>query len=116
MGYGNQYYRWPGDERGVGRDTELNIPALASADKTLGNHQVLVECMQGCLRRVDGETATKITRKFFEHRLGNHITSLLDIGTFEQIPSGALETLFKILVDAVEREFQSSESTASFCT
>lgn len=108
MGHDNSYYEFPGDEKGIRRDSKLDIPALVSADRTLGSNHVLAECMQSCLRRVDGETVILITRKLFEHRLGYPIALLSDIRGFERIPSDALDALLRILINAVERELPSS--------
>ena len=73
LGYGNPYYRFPGDERGVRRDVTLDIPALIGADKTLRDDIILSTSIQTCLRTVEGAKVVRIVRKLAISRYNNRI-------------------------------------------
>lgn len=102
LGYKNHYYRFPGDERGVRRDFDLDIPAIISADATLGDNNVLSRNIQHCLRKASGETVVIIVRGLFANRLDRPVRSLFNPSGLERIPTQPLRTLMHILIDAVE--------------
>ena len=103
LGYGNPYYRLPGDERGVRRDLTLDMPALISADMTLRNDSILSTSIRACLQNVEGAKILQITRKLFKHQLGRPVFHLQGL-EYGRIPSRALDSIAHVLSDALERE------------
>lgn len=108
--FSNYYYRFPGDERGVRRDSDLDHQAIISADATLGDNYILSQHIQSCLENVDGEAIVIIVRNLIANRLDYPVESLSQSLELELIPTQGLSAVLEILHTAVDNRLQSPSS------
>ncbi|KAJ3556450.1 hypothetical protein NM688_g2021 [Phlebia brevispora] len=97
------YALFPGDERGVRRDSHLDIPAMIAADKQSGDDDFMERTLRPCLLDMRGEGVVRFVRAALSHRLDKHVRSLEDIQgrDLDRLTTKALFTSMNMALDAL---------------
>lgn len=102
----NKYYQFPGDERGVRRDTDFDVPAIISADKILADDATLVDIIRNCVDQTIGPETVTIAREILAHRLDGYPISFTDPSiNFDRVPSRVLNVVVGALSNTIRKEF-----------
>lgn len=107
-----KYYSFPGDEMGLRRDTDLDLPALVNLDHLFMDDAFVDEVIRFCLRRMDIKDTLTFVRHFLKHRraIFNFEPYALSHTDFTRISTRALVTTTEILHFSLEQVMQSHTS------
>ncbi len=107
------YYDFPGDEKGVRRDKDLDIPAFTLADEMLMDDPFTEYILQPCLHGAGIRNTVLFVRRMVQHRLGHSIQTLELCMTgnldFSRLSTRSLMVSTSMLLDALNygREWSS---------
>lgn len=107
LGYGNPYYRFPGDERGIRRESHLDTDVVIGADADLMDNAILERTLRPCVSSFSLSNTLTFVRNILAHRLDRKITSLKHI-TQEDYMSVPRQ-VWKVILDV------SNEATENLC-
>ncbi|KAK7690107.1 hypothetical protein QCA50_006755 [Cerrena zonata] len=89
--HNNQYYRFPGDERGIRRE--------ARADASLMDNNILRNVIVPCVKTLSLKCALDFARKMLSHRLDREVESLYEVPLEElkRLPTAVSDALLAIV-------------------
>ncbi|KAK7686378.1 hypothetical protein QCA50_010602 [Cerrena zonata] len=98
LGYGNPFYRFPGDERGVRREARVDVEAVIDADSHLRDNTILEHTIQPCIASFGLESTLSFVREVLANRLDRPVSNLQEVSQidYESIPRQVWTVLLNV--------------------